>query len=276
MHGLATSAALHSIGPGIAEIEATWKHTAREIASRCRSPLLQGTGLLSDFRRSVTRCRRPDLSSYAQKLRGGRRDRDAHVPVTAGELEEAFESVVRLSTNSFGDGRVYLEKFVERAKHVEVQIFGDGRDTLVLGARDCSAQRRHQKVIEETPVPGLAADVQEQLFRSARLLGNAVKYRSAGTVEFLFDTDSNEYYFLEVNTRLQVEHGVTEQVTGVDLVEMMIQEAAKELPSPELLHVNHRVARLKREFMLRILRRVFCRRLGYSRTSCFLSQRWRA
>jgi urea carboxylase len=150
---------------------------------------------------------------------------------TPEQLEEAYESVVRLSQNSFGDGSVYLEKFIPRAKHVEVQIFGDGSgEILVLGARDCSAQRRHQKVIEETPVPGLAIETEQRLYSSARLLGEAVNYRSAGTVEFLFDTDTKDFYFLEVNTRLQVEHGVTEQVTGVDLVAMMIQEAAGELP----------------------------------------------
>jgi len=147
------------------------------------------------------------------------------------QLADAYESVVRLSKSSFGDGSVFLEKFIARAKHVEVQIFGDGKGgILTLGARDCSAQRRHQKVIEETPVPGLASEVQQQLFASARLLGEAVKYKSAGTVEFIFDIDSKAFYFLEVNTRLQVEHGVTEQVTGLDLVAMMIEEAACVLP----------------------------------------------
>jgi urea carboxylase len=153
------------------------------------------------------------------------------VCATSAQLEDAYDSVVRLSRNSFGDGSVYLEKFIASAKHVEVQIFGDGKGSvLTLGARDCSAQRRHQKVIEETPVPGLNSSVQTELFASAKKLGEAVNYGSAGTVEFLFDVEANAFYFLEVNTRLQVEHGVTEQVTGLDLVEMMIQEAAGELP----------------------------------------------
>ena len=146
---------------------------------------------------------------------------------TPGQLAEAYESVVRLSKNSFGDGSVYLERFISHAKHIEVQIFGDGSgEILVLGARDCSAQRRHQKVIEETPVPGLAIETQQRLFDSARLLGQAVNYRSAGTVEFLFDADTKEFFFLEVNTRLQVEHPVTELVTGLDLVRAQINVAA--------------------------------------------------
>jgi urea carboxylase len=219
------------IGPGIDQIEAfALKHTARGIALSCGVPLLPGTGLLKDKEDALTSAAKLGYPVMLKSSAGGG-GIGMRVCCNAEELEDAYDSVVRLSKNSFGDGSVYLEKFIARAKHVEVQIFGDGDGgILTLGARDCSAQRRHQKVIEETPVPGLAPRVQEQLFASARLLGEAVKYRSAGTVEFLFDVDSNEFYFLEVNTRLQVEHGVTEQVTGLDLVEMMIQEAANELP----------------------------------------------
>jgi len=225
------------IGPDIEQIEAfALKHTARSIALSCGVPLLPGTGLLSD--------KADALSSAAQlgypvmlKSSAGGGGIGMRVCSTPEQLEDAYESVVRLSKNSFGDGSVYLEKFISRAKHVEVQIFGDGKSgILTLGARDCSAQRRHQKVLEETPVPGLDAKVQEQLFAAARLLGEAVNYGSAGTVEFLFDVDSREFYFLEVNTRLQVEHGVTEQVTGLDLVEMMIQQAANELPPLDTLN----------------------------------------
>ena len=219
------------IGPAIEQIEAfALKHTARAIALECGVPLLPGTGLLKD---SVEALAAADELTYPVMLKSsaGGGGIGMRVCATPEQLEDAFESVVRLSSNSFGDGRVYLEKFISQAKHIEVQIFGDGSgDVLTLGARDCSAQRRHQKVIEETPVPGLDAETQEELFRSAKLLGRAVKYRSAGTVEFLFDAESQRFYFLEVNTRLQVEHGVTEQVAGVDLVEMMIQEAAHELP----------------------------------------------
>ena len=224
------------IGPGIEHIEAfALKHTARSIALKCDVPLLPGTGLLKDREDALTSAAQLGYPVMLKSSAGGG-GIGMRVCLNQEELEDAYESVVRLSRNSFGDGSVYLEKFIARAKHVEVQIFGDGKgEILTLGARDCSAQRRHQKVIEETPVPGLDSSVQEQLFTSARLLGQAVNYRSAGTVEFIFDVDTNHFYFLEVNTRLQVEHGVTEQVTGLDLVEMMIQEAANELPSLDTL-----------------------------------------
>jgi urea carboxylase len=132
---------------------------------------------------------------------------------------------------SFGSAGLYLEKFVSKARHIEVQIFGDGAGAVVaLGERDCSAQRRHQKVIEETPAPRLMSVAREKLFEMARRLGAAVRYQSAGTVEFIYDDATAEIYFLEVNTRLQVEHGVTEEVTGIDLVEWMIRQAAREMP----------------------------------------------
>jgi len=219
------------IGPGVGSIEAfALKHTARAIAVECGVPLLPGTGILKDKQDALASAA---LLGYPVMLKSSAGGGGIGMRVCADEaqLADAYESVVRLSKSSFGDGSVFLEKFIARAKHVEVQIFGDGKGAiLTLGARDCSAQRRHQKVIEETPVPGLAPEVQEQLFASARLLGKAVIYKSAGTVEFIFDVESNAFYFLEVNTRLQVEHGVTEQVTGLDLVAMMIEEAAGELP----------------------------------------------
>ncbi|HTV23087.1 MAG TPA: urea carboxylase, partial [Polyangiaceae bacterium] len=150
---------------------------------------------------------------------------------TEQELGDAYDAVARTSRNNFGNASLFLERFVERARHIEVQLFGDGRGEVVaLGERDCSAQRRNQKVIEETPAPRLEPEVRAGLLRAAVALGKSVEYRSAGTVEFVYDVDSEQFYFLEVNTRLQVEHPVTEAVTGIDLVEWMVRTAAGEPP----------------------------------------------
>jgi urea carboxylase len=147
------------------------------------------------------------------------------------ELTGAYESVKYLAQNNFQDAGLFLEKYVENARHIEVQIFGDGKGRVIaLGERDCSVQRRNQKVIEETPAPNLTPQLRQALLDTAVRLGRAVNYQSAGTVEYIFDASSGEFYFLEVNTRLQVEHGVTEEVTGIDLVEWMVRQAAGDLP----------------------------------------------
>ncbi|MGE0029432.1 MAG: 5-oxoprolinase/urea amidolyase family protein, partial [Thermoleophilia bacterium] len=147
------------------------------------------------------------------------------------ELEDALARAARAGAASFGGGAPFLERHVARARHVEVQIVGDGRGRVVsLGDRDCSMQRRHQKVLEESPAPGLAAGLRDRLARWAVALGESVDYRSAGTVEFLLDADAGEAFFLEVNTRLQVEHPVTEAVLGIDLVEWMVRLALGDDP----------------------------------------------
>jgi urea carboxylase len=213
------------------------KHEAREIAERERVPLLPGTGLLSSAAEALNRASVIGYPVMIKSTAGGG-GIGLQRCETPEELEERFIAVERLSKNSFGRGGVFLEKFVRRARHVEVQIFGDGSGTVAtLGERDCSAQRRNQKVIEETPAPHLPEHVRQALWAAAKRLAEAVRYRSAGTVEFLYDADSEAYYFLEVNTRLQVEHGVTELVAGVDLVEWMLRLAAGEsLPLAEYVH----------------------------------------
>ena len=139
-----------------------------------------------------------------------------------GEIAKAEAEAL----SAFGDGTVFVEPYVERGRHVEVQIVGNGQgDVLVLGERDCSLQRRHQKVVEESPAPNLTEDVADALHEAARKAGEAIDYRGAGTVEFLYEPGSERFFFLEMNTRLQVEHPVTELVHGVDLVEMQLAVA---------------------------------------------------
>ena len=225
------AAGIAFIGPTPAQMRAFGlKHTARELARQSGLPLLPGTGLLArlpDALEAATQIGYPVmLKSTAGGGGIGMRRCDS-----PEELSAAFAGVQRLAANNFSDAGVFLEKFVSRARHIEVQLFGDGRGKVIaLGERDCSVQRRHQKVIEESPAPGLSAATRAALAASAVRLGEMVGYRSAGTVEYVFDAASGEFYFLEVNTRLQVEHGVTEAVGDIDLVEWMIRTAAGEPP----------------------------------------------
>ena len=226
---LCESSGIAFIGPTTAQIrDFGLKHTARALASRAGVPLLPGSDLLADAAAAAREARRIGYPVMLKSSAGGggigmqlvRRESD---------LEAALDKVERLSRKNFSGGGVFLERYVEQARHIEVQIFGDGRGGIVtLGERDCSVQRRHQKVIEETPAAGISPELRAGLLAAAAGLGRAVRYRSAGTVEFVYDAQHQEFYFLEVNTRLQVEHCVTEQVAGVDLVEWMIRVAAGE------------------------------------------------
>ena len=156
---------------------------------------------------------------------GGKGMRLAH---DEGELRRGFAAAVREAESSFGDGRVFVEKFIEDPRHIEIQVLADDFGNVIhLGERECSIQRRHQKVIEEAPSPFLDAKTRKAMGAQAVALARAVKYVSAGTVEFIVDSKRN-FYFLEMNTRLQVEHPVTELVTGLDIVELMIRITAGE------------------------------------------------
>ena len=135
------------------------------------------------------------------------------------DLKEAIKGAQREAKSGFGDDRVFIERYVEKSRHIEIQILGDSYGNIVhLGERECSIQRRHQKIIEESPSPRVSPEVREAMGKAAVKLAKKIKYQSAGTVEFLFDDKTDEFWFLEVNTRLQVEHPVTEEVTGMDLV----------------------------------------------------------
>jgi urea carboxylase len=204
------------------------KHTARELAERAGVPLAPGSGLITDLAHAKAEALRIGYPVMIKSTAGGG---GIGLQLCRGEdrIEELYERVARLARHNFKDAGLYLEKYIEAGRHLEVQIFGDGKGRVVaLGERDCSAQRRNQKIVEETPAPGITPELRRALCETAVRLGRQVDYASAGTVEFIYDQDAGAFYFLEVNTRLQVEHGVTEEVTGIDLVEWMIRQAAGE------------------------------------------------
>jgi urea carboxylase len=225
------------IGPTPENIEAFGlKHTARDLALANGVPLLPGSGLLQSVEAALEAAEGIGYPVMLKSTAGGG-GIGMSLCASASELQAAFETVQRTANASFGDARVYLERFVAEARHIEVQLFGDGKGQVIaLGERDCSLQRRNQKVVEETPAPGLSSTLRYQLHEAAINLGRAVAYRSAGTVEFIYDPSREAFYFLEVNTRLQVEHPVTEAVFSIDLVEWMIRQAAGEevIPSAPL------------------------------------------
>ena len=217
------------IGPTAEQIEEFGlKHRARELAAAAGVPMTPGTGLLTSLEEALSAAEDIGYPVMLKTTAGG-----GGIGLTrcnnAQDLSKAYESVQRLGEQFFRDGGMFIERFVDNARHVEVQIFGDGKGRVVaLGERDCSVQRRNQKIIEETPAPHLPEATRQALLAAAVLLGQSVNYRSAGTVEFVYDGARDAFYFLEVNTRLQVEHPVTEAVTGLDLVECMLRVAAEE------------------------------------------------
>ncbi|UHD15293.1 urea carboxylase [Thiocapsa bogorovii] len=216
------------------------KHRARELAAANAVPLLPGSGLLEDAEQARREAERIGYPVMLKSTAGGG-GIGMQQCADSDELTAAFERVRRLGQNNFADAGIFLERYVRGARHIEVQIFGDGLGGVVaLGERDCSLQRRNQKVVEETPAPHLPSELRAAMLETACRLGAAVAYRSAGTVEYIYDTERAAFYFLEVNTRLQVEHGVTEAVTGVDLVEWMVRLGAGSLPDLGVLAVEPR------------------------------------
>ncbi|WP_086736393.1 urea carboxylase [Erythrobacter colymbi] len=202
------------------------KHSARALASAHDLPLAPGTGLLTGEDEAAEAAGRIGYPVMLKATAGGG-GIGMRICETEVQVREGFAAVVRQGEASFGDAGVFLERYIARARHIEVQIFGDGKGrVMALGERDCSLQRRNQKVVEEAPAPCLSDTKRAELIAAAGRLGEAAGYLSAGTVEFLYDAARDDFFFLEMNTRLQVEHGVTEEVMGIDLVEWMIRGAA--------------------------------------------------
>jgi acetyl-CoA carboxylase, biotin carboxylase subunit len=211
------------IGPSAEVLEAAGdKLAAREHAAAAGLPVLPG-GLADGLADRVL----ADVIGFPVlvKAAGGGGGRGLRVVRDPGQLERAIAMGSAEAEAAFGDPRVYLERYVPVARHVEVQLLGDGETVIHLGDRDCSVQRRYQKIIEEAPAPGLGSQVREGLRAAAVTLGRQLKYQGLGTVEFLVDADAGVFYFLEVNARIQVEHPVTEAVTGLDLVAEQIAVA---------------------------------------------------
>jgi propionyl-CoA carboxylase alpha chain len=204
------------------------KITSKKIAQQAGVSTVPGyTGVIDDAEHAVKISREIGYPVMLKASAGGG-GKGMRVVYNDDECRDGFARATNEATSSFGDGRVFAEKFIEEPRHIEIQVLADGHGNVIhLGERECSIQRRHQKVIEEAPSPFLDEKTRQAMGAQAVALAKAVDYQSAGTVEFIVDRDRN-FYFLEMNTRLQVEHPVTELVTGLDLVEQMIRVAAGE------------------------------------------------
>ena len=202
------------------------KQSARGLMKKHGVPVVPGSdGILKDWKEAAEIARKVGYPVLLKATAGGG-GRGMRTAYDASEIQSAYESAQAEALSAFGDGSLYLEKLILHPHHIEVQILGDGRGHIIhLGERDCSLQRRNQKLLEEAPARILKPRQREALHRAALRAAKAVRYRSAGTVEFVLDREGN-FYFIEMNTRIQVEHPVTEMITGVDLVREQIRIAA--------------------------------------------------
>ncbi|CAM3714903.1 acetyl-CoA carboxylase biotin carboxylase subunit [Polaromonas hydrogenivorans] len=212
------------IGPTAEQIERVGnKLEARRCAEEAQVPVAPG-GPVEDMSAALDMAEKIGYPVLIKAVGGGG-GRGLKRANTPAELKSLFELAGSEALAAFGDGRVYIECFVTQGRHVEVQILGDGVNIIHLGDRDCSVQRRYQKLIEEAPAPNLSDEMRHELHAAALRFSRHIGYRSLGTVEFLVDMERQRFYFLEMNARIQVEHPVTEQITGLDLVEEQIAVA---------------------------------------------------
>jgi acetyl-CoA carboxylase biotin carboxylase subunit len=201
------------------------KISARNLAIKCNVPINVGSEGLADYSDVETKADEIGFPVLIKAAAGGG-GRGMRIVTDANDLKSAFDMASNEAQQAFGDPTLFVERYVENARHVEVQIMGDNFGRIVhFGQRDCSSQRRYQKVVEEAQPIGLPDELTDGISAAAIALAKGINYNSAGTVEFLVDKDRNQFYFMEVNTRIQVEHPVTEEITGVDLVKEQIRIA---------------------------------------------------
>ena len=218
------AAGITFIGPSVSSLKALGdKTSARSIAIRTGVPVLGGTeGVVEQVDEARQQADRVGFPVMIKAAKGGG-GRGMRVVQSAEDFDQAFHSARSEAQTAFGCPDVFIEKFISRARHIEVQLLGDQHGSLIhLYERDCSVQRRHQKVVEIAPAPNLSDTLRQQILDAAVAIGRAANYSCAGTVEFLVDADDETFYFIEVNPRIQVEHTVTEEVTGIDVVKSQI------------------------------------------------------
>lgn len=226
---ICTNCGIKFIGPSSEMIRLMGdKAKAREMMIAADVPVVPGSeGILETVEEAVLLAKEIGYPVILKAAAGGG-GRGMRIVRKVSELKEAFSSASSEALNAFGDGSMYLEKYVENPRHIEFQILGDGhRHVIHLGERDCSLQRRHQKVMEEAPSPFLSQELRREMGEAAIKAAQVVNYENAGTIEFIVD-QSGEFYFIEMNTRIQVEHPITEMITGVDLIKEQIRIASGE------------------------------------------------
>jgi len=214
------------IGPSAESIRQMGnKLLARDLARRYAIPLIPGSEKVGNSKEAALAAKEVGFPILLKAAAGGG-GRGIKIVTESGELQGAFETAAAEARAAFGDETLYIERYIPNVRHIEVQVLGDRFGNAIhVGERDCSLQRRHQKVIEEAPAYSISGRLREEIRKAAVTIAKNIEYENAGTVEFILDQDSERFYFLEMNTRIQVEHPVTEAITGIDLVKEQIRIA---------------------------------------------------